>query len=118
MKPRVFFTPIAAGIASLILYLAIAGIGKAQTRLHRFPHWWYLQAVCIHRKEAINWHEKRNPLSRGGMQIVWGTWRSVGGHGDPADATPNEQYWRAWLIWRRDGGHWYEWTTAPLCGLA
>lgn len=82
-----------------------------------WPAWWYSQAMCIHRHEAVDWHEASNPSSRGGMQIQYGTWASVGGRGDPADASPAEQLYRAYLIWKRDGGSWREWTTAPLCGL-
>jgi len=51
------------------------------------------------------------------MQIVYSTWASVGGHGDPADWSVREQVYRAFLIWRRDGGSWREWTTAGRCGL-
>jgi hypothetical protein len=74
--------------------------------------------MCIHRHEAVDWHETRNPYSRGGMQFLWSTWIRVGGHGDPASASPAEQLWRAWLLWHRDGGSWREWSTARVCGLA
>ena len=33
-----------------------------------------------------------------------GTWRSVGGRGDPAKASEAEQDYRAWLLLRRTGG--------------
>lgn len=58
-----------------------------------------------------------NPINRGLYQIAWDTWRSVGGIGDPARAGRAEQSYRAWLIWRRDGGSWREWSTASTCGL-
>lgn len=83
-----------------------------------WPAYWYGQAMCIHRYEAVDWHERRNPSSRGGMQIQYATWSSVGGRGDPADASPGEQLLRAFFIWHRDGGSWREWTTAGKCGLA
>ncbi|HEX5370044.1 MAG TPA: hypothetical protein VFY10_11570 [Dehalococcoidia bacterium] len=51
------------------------------------------------------------------MQIVWSTWTSVGGVGDPASWSVREQVYRAYLIWRRDGASWREWTTARVCGL-
>jgi hypothetical protein len=72
--------------------------------------------MCVHRHEAVDWHEKRNPYQRGGLQFAWGTWRAYGGHGDPANATPREQLYRAWLVWRHDGS-WHEWTTAGACHL-
>lgn len=63
-----------------------------------------------------DWDDTNNPSSRGGMQIEWSTWQSVGGHGDPAAASRAEQVYRAYLIWRQDG-NWSQWTTAALCGL-
>jgi hypothetical protein len=48
---------------------------------------------------------------RGMFQFDFATWRSVGGHGDPAAASVREQYKRAALLYRRDGsGQW------PVCG--
>jgi hypothetical protein len=90
-----------------------------EARSFRFPHRWLVESGvwCIHRHEAVDWHERRNPVSRGGMQIVWSTWASVGGRGDPADWSVREQVYRAYLIWFRDGGSWREWTTAGTCHL-
>ena len=82
------------------------------------PRAWLSDALCIHRHEAVNWHERRNPSSRGGMQFLYSTWHGVGGYGDPADATAREQLYRARILWLRDGGSWREWSTARLCGLA
>lgn len=45
------------------------------------------------------------------------TWRSVDGMGVAADASPAEQRWRAYLVWKRDGGSWREWSTAAACGV-
>jgi hypothetical protein len=40
------------------------------------------------------------------------TWRSVGGHGNPADASPEEQRKRAWLLYiQRGRAPW------PVCGV-
>jgi hypothetical protein len=48
---------------------------------------------------------------RGLYQFTFGTWRAVGGSGDPATAPRTEQTWRAWLLLSRHGaGHW------PVCG--
>jgi Transglycosylase-like domain len=48
---------------------------------------------------------------RGMYQFTFGTWRVVGGTGDPAAAPRSEQSWRAWLLLSRHGsGHW------PVCG--
>ncbi len=41
---------------------------------------------------------------RGKYQFHPGTWRSVGGRGDPAKASEAEQDYRAWLLLRRTGG--------------
>ncbi len=43
----------------------------------------------------------------GAYQFTLGTWRSVGGTGNPADAPPEEQDDRAWKLYLRDGlGPW------------
>jgi soluble lytic murein transglycosylase-like protein len=40
---------------------------------------------------------------RGKYQFDYGTWASVGGHGDPAAASEREQDYRAALLYRRAG---------------
>jgi uncharacterized protein YabE (DUF348 family) len=48
---------------------------------------------------------------RGLYQFSFATWRSVGGSGDPAAASPDEQTYRAKLLYNRSGaGQW------PHCG--
>jgi hypothetical protein len=86
----------------------------------RWPAWWLPQAMCIHRYEAVDWHEKSNSEDRGGMQFSWATWRAFGGTGDPADASPTEQLYRAWLLFNHLGrwGTTAGWPqTSVTCGL-
>jgi soluble lytic murein transglycosylase-like protein len=40
---------------------------------------------------------------RGKYQFDYGTWASVGGHGDPAAASEREQDYRAALLYKRSG---------------
>lgn len=48
---------------------------------------------------------------RGLYQFSMTTWRSVGGTGDPIDASAAEQTYRAQILYRRSGrGQW------PVCG--
>jgi uncharacterized protein YabE (DUF348 family) len=47
----------------------------------------------------------------GMYQFSASTWRSVGGHGKPTDASAAEQTYRAQLLYKRDGAH--QW---PVCG--
>jgi len=48
---------------------------------------------------------------RGKYQFTFSTWASVGGKGDPAQASEAEQDLRAAILLRREGpGHW------PVCG--
>ncbi len=52
-----------------------------------------------------------NGAYRGLYQFSMGTWHGVGGQGDPIDASPSEQTYRAKLLYRRDGrAPW------PVCG--
>jgi len=48
---------------------------------------------------------------RGLFQFDSGTWASVGGSGDPAAATPEEQYRRAAMLYARSGA-----SPWPVCG--
>src|SRR3954452_20258051 len=48
---------------------------------------------------------------RGLYQFTMGTWQSLGGHGDPIDASSNEQTYRAQLLYRRSGD-----SSWPTCG--
>jgi hypothetical protein len=48
---------------------------------------------------------------RGLYQFDQGTWESVGGHGDPAAASPAEQSYRAALLYSRSGS-----SPWPVCG--
>lgn len=84
-------------------------------------HWhapaaWLREAVCIHAHEGA-WDANTGNGYEGGFQFLPGTWHSVAGHGHAYDATPREQLYRAWLVWKRDGGSWREWGTARACGL-
>ena len=88
------------------------------------PRWWLAQALCIHSKEgawdAIGYVHGR-PTYGGGLQFMVATWQSVGGveasvYGI-AKASPRQQLFRAWLVYRRDGNSWREWGTARACGL-
>jgi hypothetical protein len=48
---------------------------------------------------------------RGKYQFDYGTWESVGGHGDPATAPEDEQDYRAALLYSRSGS-----SPWPVCG--
>ena len=48
---------------------------------------------------------------RGLYQFTMGAWASVGGHGDPIDASSSEQTYRAQLLYRRSGD-----SVWPSCG--
>ena len=52
-----------------------------------------------------------NGKYRGLYQFTYGTWESVGGQGDPIDASSNEQTYRAQLLYRRAGD-----SPWPTCG--
>jgi hypothetical protein len=73
---------------------------------------------------CIRYHESRGQWSIntgngyfGAYQFLRSTWRSVGGTVRPDRATPRMQTYRAWRVWKRDGGSWREWGTAGVCGL-
>lgn len=92
-------------------------------RHFRFPPGWLRGAFCIHRHESTDWHRAytdwtgaSSPYS-GGFQFLASTWRSAGGTGHAWQWSVREQTYRAFLVWRRDGGSWAEWGSAAACGL-
>ena len=80
---------------------------------------WVIQARCIHAKEG-SWSANTGNGYFGGMQFAAQTWKHAGGKPDPAfshpgdprypfSASPQEQLYRAWLLWKHDGGTWRSW---------
>ena len=80
---------------------------------------WLAQARCVHLKEGP-WRANTGNGYFGGMQFAARTWTRVGGKPDPAFthpgdanypffASPQEQLYRAWVLWTRDGGSWRAW---------
>jgi hypothetical protein len=87
------------------------------------PPWlqepFYSQAMCIHSKESIDWHEPGSP--GGGMQFMQGTWdryvvRGYEFAATPSAASPDDQLHAAYRLVTYDGD-WHEWSTHSLCGL-
>lgn len=86
----------------------------------------YGQAMCIHRYEGAMNAATGNGYE-GGFQFLLSTWQSVGGPvrkdakgrvtAWASVASPREQLYRTWLLWKRDGYSFREWGTAGRCGL-
>jgi hypothetical protein len=104
----------------LALCIGIFAVKRASAH-HRAAHWrpsalWMTQALCVHRHEAawtnpgLTWDGRRS-IYYGGMQFALSTWKRAGGSGYPHRASPREQLYRAWRIWRMNGGRWNEWPT-------
>jgi len=69
---------------------------------------WYALAGCESGHDSNNY---TSPGYYGLYQFTLGTWHSLGGDGDPRDASPTEQTYRAKLLYVRSGaGQW------PVCG--
>jgi hypothetical protein len=101
------------GFAALLLALPAAAGTSGYSAA------WLAQARCIHVKEGP-WSANTGNGYFGGMQFAKQTWIRVGGKADPAFAHPGEpgfpfranaqeQLYRAWLVWKRDGGTWRSW---------
>ena len=67
--------------------------------------------------ERMAWCESRNTWNvdtgngyYGGLQFALGSWQWMGGEGSPADATKEEQIYRANLLWQAQG-----WNGWPGC---
>ena len=77
------------------------------------------QARCVHLQEGA-WTANTGNGHFGGMQFMAQTWKRLGGAPDPAfnhpgnsaypfRASKTEQLYRAWLLWKHDGGSWRSW---------
>lgn len=106
------------GVGVLVLVLPVSVRAAVQAKPYpRYPAWWLRQAACIEHFESRGDPRATGAGNYGAFQFTLGTWESVGGSGDPRAASLAEQRYRAWLVWKRDGGSWREWSTAGLCGL-
>lgn len=68
---------------------------------------WNRLAAC---ESGGNWADRDSSIYRGGIQFSYSTWRSVGGTGDPADASKDEQIARGRILQARSG-----WSPWPAC---
>jgi hypothetical protein len=104
---------VVTGFAALLLALPAAAGTSGYSAA------WLAQARCIHVKEG-SWTANTGNGYFGGMQFAKQTWIRVGGKPDPAFAHPGdpaypfrassqEQLYRAWLLWKHDGGSWRSW---------
>jgi len=101
------------GLVALVLAAPAAGaVGSPSAA-------WLAQARCVHLREGP-WTANTGNGYFGGLQFAAKTWRGVGGKPDPAfkhpgdasypfSASPEEQLYRAWLVWKGDGGTWRSW---------
>lgn len=82
------------------------------------PAGWLSGALCVHSHESGDWHIHNEPYANG-FQFMLGTWIRAGGSASTwVTASPAEQLYRAYVIWRQDGGSWREWpNTSRACGL-
>ena len=101
------------GFAALVLALPASAAHSGYSAA------WLAQARCVHLKEGA-WTANTGNGYFGGMQFAAQTWKRVGGKPDPAfthpgdpaypfKASSQEQLYRAWLLWKRDGGTWRSW---------
>jgi hypothetical protein len=101
------------GFAALLLALPASAAQSGYSAA------WLAQARCVHLKEGP-WRANTGNGYFGGFQFSARTWRRVEGGadrsfahpGDPAfpfAAPAQEQLYRAWTLWRRDGGSWRSW---------
>lgn len=60
--------------------------------------------ACIRAHESSGNYQATNGIYRGAYQFDQSTWESVGGSGDPVNASPSEQDHRAALLYQVRGG--------------
>ena len=114
-----------------LLPLACAVALVSATAAAARPAWkpsaaWLAQAQCVHAREGA-WNANTGNGYFGGFQFAAQTWARVGGAHVAALSHPGnakfpfavpmqEQLYRAWLLWRHDGGTWRSWgATGAAC---
>lgn len=103
-------------LGETLLILRVRSRPKPVPVSYGAPSWFVQQALCVHSHEG-SWTDTGDPFW-GGMQFMLGTWERAGGSGYPSDASPEEQIYRAYVIYRSDGNSWQEWpNTSRMCGL-
>ena len=104
---------LATGFAALLLCLPASAADWSP------PAGWLVEARCVHLQEG-SWTANTGNGYFGGMHFAARTWKRVGGGPDPAFSHPGsrtypfrapaaEQLYRAWLLWKHDGGTWRSW---------
>ncbi|MBE7189376.1 peptidoglycan-binding protein [Jatrophihabitans endophyticus] len=76
------------------------------------PHTWYRLRMC---ESSDDYRTNTGNGHYGAYQFDVSTWRSVGGHGLPSNASPAEQDARALILYRERG--WQPWQCAGILGL-
>lgn len=132
-------------LTALIIYLAAMAVAIATAKAGRktlpqpaaphviqkrgvgftVPIWFRRQAFCIesHENGGYGWHAHTGNGYETGLQFLPNTWARAGGsfhapEGHFYGYSVAEIIYRAWRIYRQDGGSWREWSTARMCGLA
>jgi hypothetical protein len=104
---------VATGFAALVLAVPASAAEWSP------PVNWLVEANCVHAREGA-WAANTGNGYFGGFQFRAKTWKRVGGKHDAAFTHPghpaypfrapaSEQLYRAWLLWKRDGGTWRSW---------
>ena len=104
---------------AIVICAALLGAAASSADTWLPPKDWLAQALCVHAKEAT-WGANTGNGYYGGMQFMRQTWLTLGGAPDPAfkhpgdaafpfTASRQEQLYRAWRLWKRDGGSWNSW---------
>ena len=106
---------------AIVIALTLCSLARAEPAGWQPAASWLQQAFCVHNHEG-SWHAATGNGFEGGLQFLRSTWVSVGGSVDvngrwASVVSAREQLYRAWLVWKRDGGSWREWGTAGACGL-
>lgn len=121
-----------------LLACAPAALGAPVPKHWHAPRPWLYQAWCLHDgllrtstgrilyrvgSGEGSWTAATGNGYEGGLQFLLSTWKRAGGSVDrfghwASVATPREQLYRAWIIWKSHGGSWSEWgVMRPACGL-
>ena len=109
---------------AIVFCAALLGAAVASADTWQPPKQWLAQAMCIHAKEAP-WSANTGNGFYGGLQFMRTTWLNLGGAPDPAfkhpgdpafpfTASKQEQLYRAWRLWKHDGGSWRSWGAVGL----
>jgi hypothetical protein len=93
-------------LAVFVLALCLTATASGKKRWPKPPAWW----INSPGMKCVRYIESKNGAASTNLYGMLDGWGEAGGRGSAWNASPAEQHYRAWLLWRRYGmSAWCPW---------